>query len=387
MEIKKIKEKLIQDIERLRAPEGYVRAGSPRFFTLFGRDSLITAWQLLDYDKNIAKNTLKILSDFQGVKIDNEHEEEPGKILHEWWGDVSTKVPDQKPEIPWPFPYYGSIDSTFLYLILASLYFKKTHDKEFIFSIKKNILSAIRWIFDYGDKNGDNLIDFERRNPRGIYFQGWRDSSCDEDDNAIPPIALVEVQGYAFMACEAAREIIDLYGEKSIKKELKNKARELKTEFLKSFWWKEEKYFYFEIGNFRKPTKVVTSNPGHLLFTGILPKGRADFVVKRLFEKDMWTPYGIRTQSSLSSDFDPTKYHKGSIWPHDNWIIAEGLKKTGHNNKYFLIKKALLEAYDKLGKIPELYSVNEKNELIPPLESNDLQAWSSAGLLNMILSD
>lgn len=387
MEIKKLKERLIRDIDFLRSPEGYIRAGYPRFFTLFGRDSLIVGWQLLDYDPNIAKNTLKILSEFQGTKIDNEREEEPGKILHEWWGDVSTKTPLVKPEIPWPFPYYGSVDSTFLYLILASLYFQKTQDKEFIFSIKKNILNAVSWVMHYADKDKDTLIDFERKNPHGIFFHGWRDSSSSRDELIQLPIELVEIQGYAFMVYNAIRDILNAYVENQTADLLRQMADELKSKFLKKFWWKEEKYFYFELDKLHQPQKIVTSNPGHLLFTGILSAIESERVADRLFQDDMWTPYGIRTQSIASRGFEATEYQKGSIWPHDNWIIAQGLKVCGYHDRYQLIKEALLKIYSDLGGIPELCSVGLDNKLIMPKESNNMQAWSSAALLNLILKD
>jgi len=387
MEIKEIKERLIRDIEFLRSPEGYIRAGYPQFFTLFGRDSLIASWQLLDYDSDIAKNTLKILSEFQGKKINNEHEEEPGKILHEWWGDIATKTPTIKPEIPWPFPYYGSVDSTFLYLILASFYFQKTRDREFIFSIKKNILNAISWVMYYADKDKDALIDFERKNPRGIFFQGWRDSSSSKDERIRPPIELVEIQGYAFAAYNALRDILNVCGENQTADRLQQMADELKSKFLKTFWWGEEKYFYFELDKLHQPQKIVTSNPGYLLFTGILSAAENECVADRLFQDDMWTPYGIRTQSIASEGFEATEYQKGSIWPVDNWIIAQGLKVRGYHDRYQLIKEALLKIYNDLGKIPELYSVGLDNKLITPRASNDIQAWSSAALLNMILKD
>lgn len=382
-----IKEQLIRNIEFLRSPEGYIRAGHPRFFTLFGRDSLIVGWQLLDYDINIAENTLKILSEFQGTKIDNEYEEEPGKILHEWWGDFSTKTPIAKPEIPWPFPYYGSVDSTFLYLILASLYFQRTQNKKFILSIKKNILNAVDWIINYADKDKDALIDFERKNPRGIFFQGWRDSSSGKDEHIQPPIELVEVQGYAFAAYNGLQDILNVYGESQTAKRLRQMASELKSKFLKAFRWRKEKYFYFELDKLHKPQKIVTSNPGHLLFTGILSASDNKCVIDRLFQDDMWTPYGIRTQSTVSDGFSTIEYQKGSVWPVDNWIIAQGLKACGYYDHYQLVKEALFKIYNDLGKIPELCSVDLNNKLIPPEGSNEIQAWSSAALLNMILKD
>lgn len=387
MEIKEIKERLIRDIEFLRSPEGFIRAGYPKFFRLFGRDSLIAGWQLLDYDSNIAKNTLKILSDFQGTKIDNEREEEPGKILHEWWGDISTKTPLVKPEIPWPFPYYGSVDSTFLYLILVSFYFQKTGDKEFVFSIKKNILNAVSWVLNYADQDKDALTDFARKNPRGIFFQGWRDSSSNKDERIQTPIELVEIQGYAFAAYNSLGDILNACDEAQTAERLRQMADELKSKFFKMFWWEEEKYFYFELDKFHQPQKIVTSNPGHLLFTGILSSFESACVRDRLFQDDMWTPYGIRTQSIASSGFEATDYQKGSIWPVDNWIIAQGLKARGFHDRYQLIKEALLKIYNDLGKIPELCSVGLDNKLITPKESNEMQAWSSAALLNMILKD
>lgn len=387
MDIAGVKDKLIRDIELLRAPEGYVRAGYPRFFKLFGRDSLIVAWQLLDYDPSIARNTLKVLADIQGRSVDAEREEEPGKILHEWWGDMTAKTSDGNGVAPRPFPYYGSIDSTFLYLILASLYFKKTDDADFFDTLRGAILSAVEWAVTYADTDNDLFIDFQRKNPRGLYSHGWRDSSSRQDESIEAPIELVEVQGYAYAAYIQIQDLLRAYGEDALAARLRERAELLKEKFLKDFWWEEEKYYYFLLDKHHVPARIVASNPGHLLFTGILSREGVRAVCERLFRKDMWTPYGIRTQSVLSEGFDASAYQKGSVWPHDNWIIAYGLKANGYDDSYYRIKEALLRAFTDAGGASELYAVDMENRMISSRQSNTVQAWSAGALLHMLLHE
>jgi len=193
--IEEIKNKLRRDVEKLRSPYGYLNAGYPRYYTLFGRDSIISAWQMLKIDPSIAQATLQILSKYQGKTVDPKSEEEPGKILHEHRFD-----PKEQAELPkWKFPYYGSIDSTPLYIFLAAEYLKTTNNTAFISKIWKNIQAAFKWIINYGDKDGDSYIEYQRMNPYGLFHQGWRDGI--EDHLKIkPPVAIVEVQGYVYAA-------------------------------------------------------------------------------------------------------------------------------------------------------------------------------------------
>ncbi len=375
-----LKQKIWQEIKKLKDRRGFLMAGFPSFMRLFGRDSIISAWQLLDKNPGIAKATLEILSQYQGTIVNEEREEEPGKILHEF--DFKLK---NHPEKNFPFPYYGSVDSTLLYLILFSFYYKKTGDKKFLDSKWENILRAIHWIENYGDKNKDLFVEYERKNPNGLFHQGWKDSF--EDHLKIePPVALVEVQGYQYLAL---REVAFLAQEKKdwdLVDRLEERAWQLKKKFNEKFWMEDKKFFCLALDKNGNQRKAITSNPGHLLFTGIIKeKEKIDLVVKRLFEKDMFTPFGIRTHSELEPDFDPKSYHLGSVWPHDNWIVAQGLKKLGYKRECLKIKKAILRAYKELGFLPEYYGVVEgKITTDLPKPPCYPQAWSLGALFNFL---
>lgn len=385
------KRKVLNEIKTLKDRKGFLRAGLPRFNRLFGRDSLISAWQLLDFNSNIAKATLEILSQYQGKIFNEEREEEPGKIIHET--DLKEK---RHPESYFPFPYYGSIDSTCLFLILFSFYYKKTKDLKFINSHWENILRALNWIFEYGDKDKDYFLEYQRKNPKGLFHQGWKDSF--EDHLKIePPVALVEVQGYQYLALNEISELAEIKKDLDLAKKLRERAKILKEEFDKKFWMESldlsstisnlkpsfEKYFALALDGKKKQKRTITSNPGHLLFTGIIKEEKIDFVVKRLFQEDLWTDYGIRTHSKKEPDFDPKSYHLGSIWPHDNWIIAQGLKKLGYKKEYQKIREAILRAWKELGFLPEHYGVIKGKITIDlPQKPCYPQAWSSGALFN-----
>lgn len=379
--MQKIKEKLEEDIRILKDPHyGYIRAGLPRFGALFGRDSCIVSWQLIDYDKNIAKKTIEILAKLQGKEINNLKEEEPGKILHEWHPDPKEYKP-----LSWPLPYYGSVDSTPLFIFLCSLYYEKIGDTEWLEKYWPNIRLALDWCEKYGDLDGDLLLEYERKNPAGLVHQGWKDSRQDHL-NFASPIELVEVQGYYYLALKEASNLASMLKDVNYSKRLNQKAEELKNYFLKEFWMEDLNFFAFALSQSKIADKRITSNPGHLLFTGILDneEEKREAVVKRLFQKDIWTSYGIRTHSEKNPDFDAMSYHLGSIWPHDNWIIAQGLKRYNYNEEYKKIKQALIQAYKALDKIPELYAVvNGKIKEISIACSP--QVWASGALLNFLI--
>ncbi|MCD6550032.1 hypothetical protein J7K24_00615 [bacterium] len=379
LSIKGTKERLFEEIKTLRHKQGFVSAGLPFYNRLFGRDAIIVAWQLLDIDVSVARDTINILSSFQGKRINKKREEEPGKILHET--DLSKK---RHPKGYFPFPYYGSVDSTPLFLILLAFYFKKTKDVNFLKNHFLNLISAVNWLINYGDKDGDLFLEYERQNPNGLFHQGWKDGFKNHL-KITPPVAIVEAQGYQYLAFVESAKIFGQFGEKNIKKLLLKRAEHLKERFNKYFWMKEKKYFALALDGSKRQRKAVTSNPGHLLFTGICDKDKEKLIIKRIFAKDMWTPFGIRTHSAKDPDFDPLSYHLGSVWPHDNWIIAQGLKKLGYRSQYRQIKEALLRAYREIGFIPEFYGVVE-NKIVLKTEQSACwpQAWASGALFNFL---
>lgn len=357
---------LKQDINLLKSKEGYIKAGYPGFMGLFGRDSLITAWQLLDYDPMIARNTLFVLSKLQGKKTIKATGEELGKILHEYYPE-NMDVTDYKffnkykSHISWlkpGRPVYFSIDSTPLFRNVLNLYYSKTGDDVLWHMLNDSLGYAYSWIFTI-QKKYDGLIGYEKT--KALMHQSWKDSSSYKIKYPVFP---VEVQGYTYSATKNGGFKQNLH----------------------LFWMKELNYFCFALDGDREQVKEVTSNPGHLLFTGILDKKQARMVVKKLFSEELWTPYGIRTLSVNSDWFDAFSYHNGSVWPHDNWVIAQGLKKYGFKRQYEKIKKALYKAYHELGYIPEYYGVTIRNQLLK-LPACNPQAWASGALLNFKLED
>lgn len=385
MSLEEIKRNLLQGIERLKTPMGYLNAGYPRYNTLFGRDSLISAWQMLKIDPSVAKASLEILANYQGKKVDLLSEEEPGKILHE-----HRFTFEEKKELPhWRFPYYGSVDSTSLFIVLATEYSRETGDKTFILRNMDNLLAAFMWIKKYGDIDGDGYVEYERKNPHGLFHQGWKDGAIDHL-KIKPPVAIAEVQGYVYAAYLDIAFLAKILGKNGVSKEALRRAHLLRENFNRDFWMKEKHFFALALDGEKKQRKAITSNPGHLLFTGIIPENKAKSLISKLFEPDLWTPYGIRNHSSKEPDFDPYSPHLGCIWPHDNWIIHKGLRSLGFAYHAENIKKALLRVYIKLNKIPEFYAVANSKIVdlsVSPVKgvlSNPLQAWASAGLLEMI---
>jgi len=386
VKLEEMRRNLLESIEKLRSSMGYLNAGHPRYNTLFGRDSLISAWQILKVDPSIARATLRTLARYQGKNVNARAEEEPGKILHEFRFD-----PKSRAELPlWDFPYYGSVDSTPLFIIMAGEYFRGTRDKPFLLRIWDNILAAFGWIRDYGDKDEDGYVEYERKNPYGLFHQGWKDGS--EDHLKIePPVTIVEAQGYIYAAYQNLIFLDRELSKNDVTKEALARSEVLKKEFNEDFWMEKENYFALALDGEKRQRDVITSNPGHLLFTGIVVQDKIKPLVSRLFQPDIWTPYGIRSHSAKEADFDPYSYHRGSVWPHDNWIIYKGLRSLGFDLHADRIKKALLRAYRELGKIPELYTVvNDRiidQSQMEGVLANPLQAWSTAGLLEMIWED
>lgn len=372
-----IKKQLFEELEDLKDERGLIKAGLPYYDRFFGRDSLIVSWQLLSTNPDNCKKTLEILSELQGKEINKEREEEPGKIIHE-----TDFKRTRHPKGLFPFPYYGSVDSTPWYIILFYFYFQKTKNKEFIRKYWKNILAAIEWMEKYGDKDRDYFLEYERQNPQGLFHQGWKDAA-ENIFKIKPPVAIVEVQGYQYLALRYTAILAKILRKSNLEKNFLKRAEKLKQNFNEKFWMPKEKYFALALDGKKNQRKIITSNPGHLLFTGILKKEKEKLVVKRLFQKDLWTPFGIRTHSAKEPDFASFAYHRGSIWPHDNWIIAQGLKKFGYLAEYQKIKKAVLKTYQILGFMPECY-IAMNNEVIRNYRACFLQAWSSGTLLHFL---
>jgi len=390
MQVAEIRGRLLSDAEKLKAPEGYLYAGYPFFRGRFGRDGLIVGWETAEIEPDITEATLDSLAKDQATTTSDKADRQPGKILHTTVGMPGCEM-----------PYFGSVDATPLFVIVAGEHFKVTGDVAFIRKIWPNIVAAVNWMSIYGDADHDHFLEYETKNPGyGCAHQGWKD--CFEDHlGMVPPVAIVEAQGYAYAAYRSGAYLArQLSMDESLADSWLQKAEELREAFHKKFWWEKESFYYLGLDGSKKPRESVTSNPGHLLFTGILDQEKVEKVVQRLFKDDIWTPYGIRTLSEQDPDFDPIGYHLGSVWPHDNWIIAQGLKEYGFQSKYEEIKQALISAYRALGCMPECYKV--ANKQIYPLHegpdfvkhpgpnpgyANALQAWALWALLEMIWND
>lgn len=379
---------LVADLERLRSPEGYLRAGHPRYHTLFGRDALISAWQTLGHDPTIARDTLRTLARYQGRRVHAPGEEEPGKILHEHRFDANARA-----ELPdWAFPYYGSIDATPLFLIVAFEYVRRTGEDDLLDELWGALTAAWRWMIRFGDADGDGFLEYERANPHGLLHQGWKDGSTDHLGIA-PPVAMVEVQGYAFAAHRAYASLAVRMGEPPHARHATELAGILQDRLDLDFWLEDVGFFALALDGQKRPRRAIASNPGHLLLTGAILKERVDSVVTRLFQDDLWTPYGIRTHATSEPDYEPRGYHMGTVWPHDNWMIYKGLRMRGLDPEADRIRDALVAVHERLGRIPELYAV-EDGELVDlsgapegGTRANPLQAWASAALLDILLED
>jgi glycogen debranching enzyme len=391
MDTKVIVAQLQQDIAFLQDVEyGYIRAGWPHFMALFGRDSAIIAWQLLDYDPNIARSTIAVLARLQGKEVNAGREEEPGKIIHEWHPDPARYKP-----LLFPLPYYGSVDSTPLFIWLAARYFKKTRDLQWLREYWPSIERALEWCRTYGDPDGDFLLEYERKNPLGLFHQGWKDGSAMRL-LLKPPIEIIEAQGYHYAALTGAAEMAEALGASEQAGEFRMRSRMVRQAVMEKFWverGKERPFFALAAGADGAVSDAIASNPGQLLCTGILGSGedaeKIDALLRQLFSPAMWTPYGIRTHAASNADFNPRHEFLGAVWPHDNWIIAQGLKALGFREEYRKIKTALRAAYEALGKIPEFYAVvdGSVSDQTEPRSSCSPQGWASGALLNLLLED
>lgn len=385
---------LEEAVQELRSEAGYLYAGKPHFTTLFGRDALISAWQMLGRDASIARATLSELARTQGSEYRPLAEEQPGKILH-----MLEATPSPRETIPdWPLPYYGSVDATPLFIFLAGQYLERTGDRRFIKSIWPNLVRACQWMIADGDSDGDLFLEYERHNPDALFHQSWRDSEEDHLGFGTTPIAIVEAQGYQYTAMAAVIEMADVLRREGDLPDgpdgLDGRMTELRVKFHAAFWWAEEDYYVIGLDGEKRQRRSVTSNPGHLLFTGILPNQQEHVVVSRLMKPDLLTDFGIRTLSANDPDFEDHSYHMGSIWPHDNWIIWKGMRWAGFDDEAAEVRRRVLNAISQLGYAPELYGVSLEGELIEMSQpgpdggelANRLQAWSSAAGLDLLLT-
>ncbi|HWP58961.1 MAG TPA: glycogen debranching N-terminal domain-containing protein [Candidatus Acidoferrales bacterium] len=371
------------------APEGaFMQAGIPWFATLFGRDSLITALFALPFNPAIAVGTLKTLASLQGSEVSRRRDEEPGKIVHEIRGGEMAATG----EVPFG-RYYGSVDSTPLFLWLLGRYVATTADLGLAAKLWPNVERALEWIERWGDRDGDLYVEYLRETPRGLANQGWKDSfdaiSHADGTLARPPIALCEVQGYVYAAYQSIADVARRLGHVNLADRLEERAAALRAAFARDFWLDGERTVALALDADKKPCRVMTSNAGHCLATGLLDRDRALAVAERLLAEEMFTGWGVRTLSAGERRYNPMSYHNGSVWPHDNALVAAGLARFGLRQSVLTILEGLLDASVHLhtGSLPELFCGFPRDVRLGPVPypvACHPQAWSAASVFMLV---
>jgi glycogen debranching enzyme len=360
-------------------------AGLPWFMALFGRDSLITAYEALPFLPQLAATALETLSAFQATDDDAFRDAEPGKILHELRvGEMASLG-----EIPHT-PYYGSHDSTPLFLILLDEYERWTGDSELVLRLEPTARAALAWIQGPGDLDGDGYLEYRTRSPMGLDNQCWKDSwnSMLFADGAVahPPIATCEVQGYAYDARRrTARLARQVWRDESLAARLEQEAEVLHERFNEDFWNETRGHYVLALDGDKRQVDALTSNVGHLLWSGIVPEHRAAVTVRRLMAPDMFSGWGIRTMSAGDDGYSPIEYHNGTVWPHDTAMIAEGMRRYGFRDEAATLAKALIDAADAFDyRLPEVFAGFPRQRTEVPVEyptASCPQAWSTAAPL------
>jgi glycogen debranching enzyme len=354
-------------------------AGMPWFMTVFGRDTLITCLQTLLFGPELARTALEVLTELQAHEENPDVDAEPGKIVHEL---RSGKAAEK-----WFRTYYGTADATPLYLILLSEVWRWTDDSAFVRELRGPAVAALRWIDEFGDRDGDGFVEYERRTPRGLENQSWKDSGDSQRFHdgtlAQTPIAPVEVQGYVYDAklrtAEVAREV---WRDRPLAERLEREAEELRRAFNERFWTDARGgYYVLALDGEKRQVDSLCSNVGHLLWSGIVPSERLDAVVDQLMGDELWSGWGVRTMSTADTGYNPLSYHNGTVWPHDNSLIAHGLARSARWPEAQRIVRRMLGAASHFGyQLPEVFAGLPRAETPFPIAYPTAarpQAWAA----------
>ncbi len=360
-------------------------AGLPWFMALFGRDSLITSYQALPFQAHLAQTTLEALSAMQATGMDDFRDAEPGKILHELrCGELAQlgKVPHT--------PYYGTHDATPLFLILLDEYERWTGDAAFVRNLEPAARAALTWIERYGDPDGDGYLEYRTRSSKGLVNQGWKDSwnSMLFADGRVAegPIAVCEVQGYAYDArLRAARLARLVWNDPGLADRLEADAADLRRRFNRDFWSESRGHYVLALDGQKRQVDALTSNIGHLLWSGIVDPERAARTVERLMAPDMFSGWGVRTMSARDAGYNPIEYHNGTVWPHDTGLIAEGMRRYGFSSEAATLALSIFEAAEAFAyRLPEVFAGLPRQETGVAVEypsASRPQAWSAGAPL------
>ncbi|HEY3446459.1 MAG TPA: glycogen debranching N-terminal domain-containing protein [Myxococcales bacterium] len=373
------------------APEQYaLAAGIPWYMDLFGRDSLIASYQVGYSYPALARGTLSALARFQGQKLDPVTEEAPGKILHEY---RRGPIPEAARSLIPAYPYYGTIDATPLFVIALCEHVRWTGDLAFARALWPNLEAAVEWMRAWGDRDGDGLLEYQRDSDTGLVNQGWKDStdSVRFRDGTIAqgPIALVEVQGYAVRALRQAAQLAEALGRADEAQAWTARAAATRARLLEAFDLPERGYFAEALDGRKRKVDSLTSNPGHLLWAGVVEPAQARRIAGVLLSDELFSGYGVRTMGVKEGGYNPLSYHNGSVWPHDNALILEGLARYGLRDEAAHLAEALLRALARFDRHrpPELFCGYPSERFPGPVSypnANAPQAWASGAVLQLV---
>ena len=383
----RVLERSLRDLRVLRSSlrgHTYFAAGVPWYVTLFGRDSLISSLQSLAYEPEVAEHTLRLLAAYQGQKVDEWRDEEPGKIMHELRvGELARTN-----EVP-QTPYYGTIDATPLFLILLSRHAAWTGRLDLFHDLRGHVEAALGWMAKYGDPKGEGYLAYQVKSKKGLGNQGWKDSGdaiVNADGSlARPPVALAEVQGYAYLAKVGLAGLYRRAGDPGRADQLRREAEELRRRFNRDYWLEDEGVYALALQDGKEPAAVVSSNAGQVLWSGIADPDKARRTVERLMADDMFSGWGVRTLATGERRYNPLGYHLGTVWPHDNALIAAGCRRYGLDEPAGRIFGGILDAamHFPHRRLPELFAGFARAEYQVPVHypvACHPQAWAAGAV-------